>query len=167
MKLLQKPPRIKVLEAAGSLGDGRVRMVGADEALVTSSTGEREYHVKVVIENDSVIRAYSDDNGTLHRSYVGYPILAVLMMKGVLPVDNDVVKAMRGVPWKELNERYGRYSVVEGIVVNRAEKMGVSRSVIDDYVNLIMKKLGLLKIYFDEDLAPKPPRPARPSRSSP
>lgn len=152
LRLLSKPPRIKVLEAAGCIGDGRVRLIDENRAVITSSRGEKEYKVVVVPEKDGSIRAYSNDNGTALRGYVGYPILAVMMLKGILPIDNEVVKAMAGVPWKDLNERYGKYSVVENIVLDRAERMGFNKNAIVDYMNIVMKKLSVLKVYYDESL---------------
>jgi len=152
-KLLQLPPRIKVLEAIGSIGDNRVRVISNTEAIVVSSTGEREYRVVVVRESENAYRVYSNDNGTLYRGYVGYPIIAFLMIKGVIPVDRDVMRAMTGIPWKELNEKYKKYAVVENIVVSRAERMGVSRKVVDDYINFVLKKLSTLKLFFDETLS--------------
>ena len=153
MKLLSKPPRIKVLEAAGAIGDNRVLVLSSSRAIVKSSMGDREYRVALVGGLGRVYRAYSDDNGTIHKSYIGYPILAFMMKINVLPIDNDVVRAMTNIPWKELNERYKKYSIVENIVLSRAEKLGVSRGVVDDYVNIVFKKLGLIKVYFDEMLA--------------
>jgi len=153
MKLLSKPPRIKVLEAAGAIGDNRVLVLSSSRAIVKSSMGDREYRVALVGGPGGVYRAYSDDNGTIHKSYIGYPILAFMMKINVLPVDNDVVRAMTNIPWKELNERYKKYSIVENIVLSRAEKLGVPRGVVDDYVNIVFKKLGLIKVYFDETLA--------------
>ncbi|MEM4490177.1 MAG: hypothetical protein QXV99_04605 [Desulfurococcaceae archaeon] len=153
MKLLSKPPRIKVLEAIGAVGDERVSILSDIEASVVSSMGDKEYKVVVINEGNQVFRVYSNDNGTIYRGYVGYPILAFMMVKDILPVDGEVLKAMTNIPWKELNERYQKYSIVENIVLTRAEKMGVSRQIIDDYVNLVFKKLGLMKILFDESLA--------------
>lgn len=153
IKPLSKPPRIKVLEAAGAVGDNRIRVLSSTSATVGSSLGDREYKVVLIEESMGVYRAYSNDNGTLHRGYVGYPILAFMIVKNILPVDNDVIRAMTGIPWKELNERYQKYAIVENIVISRAERLGVPRSVIDDYINVVFKKLGLMKIYFDESLA--------------
>ncbi|MEM0246775.1 MAG: hypothetical protein QXH02_06090 [Desulfurococcaceae archaeon] len=153
MKLLLKPPRIKVLEAAGAIGDGRILIVSNSKAIVRSSMGDREYKVVLVPGDSGTYRVYSNDNGTIHRGYVGYPVLAFMMKTGILPVDNDVVRAMTNIPWKELNERYQKYSIVESIVISRAEKLGVSRNIIDDYINIVFKKLGLMKVYFDESLA--------------
>jgi len=152
-KLLQLPPRIKVLEAIGSIGDSRVRVISDTEASVVSSTGEREYRVVVIRESESTYRVYSNDNGTLYRGYIGYPIIAFLMVKGVIPIDKDVMRAMTGIPWKELNEKYKKYAIVENIVVSRAERMGVSRKVVDDYINFVLKKLSTLKLFFDETLS--------------
>ncbi|MEM1695090.1 MAG: hypothetical protein QXS14_04190 [Desulfurococcaceae archaeon] len=153
IKPLSKPPRIKVLEAAGAVGDNRIKVLSSTSAAVGSSLGDREYKVVLIEESMGMYRAYSNDNGTLHRGYVGYPILAFMIVKNILPVDNDVIRAMTGIPWKELNERYQKYAIVENIVISRAERLGVPRSVIDDYINVVFKKLGLMKIYFDESLA--------------
>jgi len=152
LKLLSKPPRIKVLEAIGAVGDGRIRMVGANKALVTSSTGEKEYMVVAVKEGADTFRVFSNDNGTVFKSYIGYPIISLLILVGELPLDNTIAKALSGIPWKELNEKYQKYVVVENIVISRAERLGVPRTTIDEYVNIVYKKLGLIKVYFDESL---------------
>ena len=152
LKLLSKPPRIKVLEAIGAVGDGRIRMVGANKALVTSSTGEKEYTVVAVKEGADTFRVFSNDNGTVFKSYIGYPIISLLILMGELPLDNTIAKALSGIPWKELNEKYQKYAVVENIVISRAERLGVPRTTIDEYVNIVYKKLGLKKVYFDESL---------------
>ncbi|MEM4769821.1 MAG: hypothetical protein QW205_03125, partial [Desulfurococcaceae archaeon] len=125
IKPLSKPPRIKVLEAAGAVGDNRIRVLSSTSATVGSSLGDREYKVVLIEESMGMYRAYSNDNGTLHRGYVGYPILAFMIVKNILPVDNDVIRAMTGIPWKELNERYQKYAIVENIVISRAERLGV------------------------------------------
>lgn len=153
MKVLSKPPRIKVLEAIGAVGDERVSILSEVKASVKSSMGDREYKVVVINEGNQAFRVYSNDNGTIYRGYIGYPILAFMMVKDILPIDGEVLKAMTNIPWKELNERYQKYSIVENIVLSRAEKIGVSRQIIDDYVNLVFKKLGLMKVFFDELLA--------------
>ena len=152
-KLLRLPPRIKVLEAIGSIGDGRITVVNDREARVLSSLGDREYRVVIERLDSSKYRVYSSDNGTIYRGYIGYPIIAFLMLKGVIPIDRDVMKAMTGIPWKELNEKYKKYSIVERIVMDRAERMGVPRNIVNDYINIVMKKLRVMKLFFDEKLS--------------
>ncbi|MGB9827700.1 MAG: hypothetical protein ACPLSM_04200 [Thermosphaera sp.] len=152
LKLLSKPPRIKVLEAVGAIGDGRIKLVGVNKAFVRSSTGEKEYTVVIVKDGVDTFRVFSNDNGTIFKNYIGYPIISLLILMGELPLDNTIAKALSGVPWKELNEKYQKYAVVENIVVSRAERLGVPRTTIDEYVNIVYKKLGLIKVYFDESL---------------
>ena len=152
IRLLRKPPRIKVLEAIGSIGDERIKVLDDNRAQVVSSRGDKLYKVVLVEKGDNVFHVYSNDNGTIYRGYIGYPIIAFMMVKGIIPIDKEVMKAMSGVPWKDLNERYKKYSIVENIVLSRAERMGVSRDIIMDYINIVMKKLGLLKVFFDEEL---------------
>ncbi len=153
LRLLRKPPRIKILEAIGSIGDERIKILDDKKAQVVSSRGDKVYKVVLVEKGDNVFHTYSNDNGTIYRGYIGYPIIAFMMVKGIIPIDKEVMKAMSGVPWKDLNERYKKYSIVENIVLSRAERMGVSRDIIMDYINIVMKKLGLLKVFFDEELS--------------
>ncbi|MCD6300626.1 MAG: hypothetical protein J7L82_00975 [Staphylothermus sp.] len=152
LRLLRKPPRIKILEAIGSIGDERIKVLDDNKAQVVSSRGDKVYKVVLVEKENNVFHTYSNDNGTIYREYIGYPIIAFMMVKGIIPIDREVMKAVTGVPWKDLNERYKKYSIVENIVLSRAERMGVSREIIMDYINIVMKKLGLLKVFFDEEL---------------
>jgi hypothetical protein len=144
---LSLPPRIKVLEALGSIADGRVKLVGDREAVVVSSMGDRQYAVYVDAEKGE---AFSDDNGTRFRGYVGYPIIAVLMLKGVLPYEERFAKALAGLPWKELNERFKKYAVVEGIVKRRAREKGVDPKELDAYVSSVLKRLAELRLRYVE-----------------
>ncbi|ABU82365.1 hypothetical protein [Ignicoccus hospitalis] len=137
MKPLRLPPKIKVLEALGALADGRVRL-GDGRAEVVSSEGDRVYEVCVDLERGL---ADSTDNGTKFRGYVGYPIIAVLMALGALPFDREVAEALRGVPWRKLNEKYKKYSKVMEVVLEEAEKKGVSRERVLSLVDEVMKKL--------------------------
>ncbi|AWR98938.1 hypothetical protein [Metallosphaera hakonensis] len=140
---LKQPPRIKVLEALGAIADGRVVRSG-DHYLVTSSEGDRQYTVKVDGNNVS-----SDDNGTKFRNYVGYPIISVLMLEGRIPYDEEIAMALKGLPWRRLNEEMKNYSLVEEKVLKKAEEKGISRQRIEEFVNRVMenvRKLGLNKV---------------------
>lgn len=152
MKLLTKPPRIKVLEAAGSIGDERIKVISPKYAQVLSSERDKVYDVVVVRKSEDTFIVYSNDNGTIHRGYVGYPIIAFMILLGYLPLDNQVNAALAGIPWKELNTKYKNYAMVESIAISRAERAGVPRSIIDEYVNIVMKKLSLYKFYFSEEV---------------
>lgn len=75
------------------------------------------------------------------------------MLNNVLPIDKDIMEALKGIRWRELNAKYKNYSIVENIVLEQCEKKGVKRTVVLDYVNIVLKKLNLIKVYFDENLS--------------
>ncbi|AEM39473.1 hypothetical protein Pyrfu_1616 [Pyrolobus fumarii 1A] len=145
MPTLRLPPRIKVLEALGAIADGRVECVN-DKcvfARVASSEGDRVYRVYVDVEKGV---AYSDDNGTRLRGYVGYPLIAVLMLQGVLPFDERLSEALKGVPWRRLNEKYKRYAIVEDVVKRIASERGVKPEEIERFLHRVMEKLRSLRL---------------------
>jgi len=108
------PPKIKVLEALGAIADGRVS-VENDKARVSSSTGEKNY--TVIFQPPDRIK--SDDNGSVFKGYLGYPAIAFLMLKGLLPYDEQLAEKLKGIPWKELNEKYKDYRKVEFIILKQ------------------------------------------------
>jgi len=142
VQLLAKPPRIKVLEALGAIADGRVRRVSDKEFEVVSSEGDRVY--KVVIEGAKVD---STDNGTVYRGYVGYPIIAALMILGQLPYDERIAEALKGIDWRKLNEEMKAYWKVERLVLTLAERRGVKREEIEKLVNEVLDRLEELHLY--------------------
>ena len=147
MIYLNLPPRIKVLEAIGAIADGRVRVIDDKSCKVYSSLRDKEYSVFVDLEKGL---AYSDDNGTKYRNYIGYPIIAFLMIKEVLPYNEKIAKALQGISWKTLNEKYKKYSIVEKIVKGIAKERGVSESEIDLFISNVMSRLRMLKLRKSE-----------------
>ena len=145
MVWLRAPPRIKVLEALGAIVDGRVELASKDKkfARVRSSLGDRVYTVYVDVVKGE---AYSDDNGTRYRGYIGYPIISLLMLQGALPFDQEIAEALKGIPWKELNEKYKKYTVVEKIVLSEAEKRGVKPDKVREFVDKVYRELKRIKL---------------------
>lgn len=162
MRKLRRPPRIKVLEASGAIGDGRVHILDESEggafARVRSSDASREYVVVVRKSGSTAFRVYSDDNGTKYRGYVGYPIIAVMMLLGFLPRDNYVEKALSGIPWKELNEKFKKYELVERFIREKLANT-IDWSIIEDFRRRVLGVLGRYNIYLDPTLAGKPATP--------
>ncbi|HTX70343.1 MAG TPA: hypothetical protein VMH50_14540 [Thermoleophilia bacterium] len=105
MTAWQLPPRAKVFEAFTAVADGRVRLTGPGSATVTSSGGDRTYDVEWG-EDDRTIAA--NDNASYWQGYLGYPAIAVLLLRGELHAGEDVVQALAGVAWHDLNKRFKR-----------------------------------------------------------
>lgn len=94
------PPVEKVFEAWTAIVDNRIKIY-ENHADVESSDGTKGYVVKFDGNTFS-----SDDNATYWRGYAGYPVLALLMKKGILPFDREEADLWRDVNWKEINTRY-------------------------------------------------------------
>ncbi len=99
---MKLPPGEKILEAYTALADGRVTM-HENHAEVMSSDGKKTYTVEW--EGDTFA---STDSATYWQSYPGYPVIAVLIRLGRIPADERLMAAMKGIPWKKLNERFKR-----------------------------------------------------------
>ncbi len=152
---LKMPPKIKILEAAGAIADGRITIEKANDetiiAKVISSEKDKTYKVIIKKANDDYI-VYSDDNGTKLRGYIGYPIISVMMLTGLLSRDQNVEDALKEIEWRKLNETYKKYYVVEEIVLKKAEPK-LPRSYILDFRNNILNELEKIKVFYDENLS--------------
>ena len=96
------PPLQKIYEAWSALADGRVEME-EDTAEVTSSNDTKHYTVSWSGDVYS-----SDDNASYWQGYAGYPVLAVLMKQGKLPLADALVPRFAHIDWNALNKKYKR-----------------------------------------------------------
>jgi hypothetical protein len=107
MAAWKMPPPIKVYEALGAIGDGRVRAArggGASHAWdVVSSDRGKTYRVEISADGHEIS---SNDNASYWQGYLGYPAIAVLIARGTLSASAGATRALAGIPWKELNRRF-------------------------------------------------------------
>ena len=105
---------IKIYEALGAVADGRVEMgdkerpspEGKDSpcrAKVYSSSRKKFYHV---IYDPAASAIMTNDNGSYWQGYLGYPAIAYLLMIGVLPYDSARTELLKGIAWKEINQKF-------------------------------------------------------------
>ena len=99
---MKLPPKEKIYEAYSAIADGRTEL-HEDHAIVRSSDNLKEY----IVNWDGDTFA-SSDNATYWQGYPGYPVLAVLLLKGRLTFDEKIIKGMKNIPWKKLNDQYKR-----------------------------------------------------------
>jgi hypothetical protein len=107
VKKWEMPPVIKVYEAMGAIGDGRVRAADKTTAPVVwdvvSSDGTKTYRVEISADGREIS---SNDNASYWQGYLGYPAIAVLLARGTLRASAEATRALAGIPWKELNRRF-------------------------------------------------------------
>ena len=141
---LAQPPRIKFLEALGTIADRRITLLNQNEALVKSSEGDRIYKVYLDTENEI---ADSDDNGTKYRNYIGYPIIAMLIKQGKLPYDEELAEALKGIKWRTINEKYKSYRKVEQVIKQQLKEKGIPPERIDNYIKQTQNQLTKYKLH--------------------
>ena len=138
------PPAAKVYEALSAVAEGRVHLAGAGRAEVVSSGRERSYSVAW---SDDMRTVSANDNASYWQGYLGYPIVAVLIARGVIRVDETVVAVLAGVPWHELNARFKRdYTAAVEHVLTTLEERGVDRRPIVTAVDAVMAQLATLEL---------------------
>ncbi len=105
VKKWQMPPPIKVYEAIGAIGDGRVRAIDDAQNVweVVSSDSAKKYRVEISADGREIS---SNDNASYWQGYLGYPAIAVLIARGKLHASAETTRMLAGIPWKELNRRF-------------------------------------------------------------
>lgn len=140
------PPVIKIYEAIGAVADGRVT-INDNEGRVYSSSGNKHYDVSYSPEDNTIM---SNDNGSYWQGYLGYPSIAFLIQKRVLPYNESLGQLLEGVPWKDLNQKYKNdfpktlSHIMEGI--DDPEQKSLKAFVEDIEKQVSQMELGLLGI---------------------
>ncbi|MDB5179342.1 MAG: hypothetical protein JWN01_1285 [Patescibacteria group bacterium] len=144
----EHPPIIKVYEALGAIGDGRVALDG-NTAKVYSSSGNKYYQVAYDPDSNSIT---SNDNGSYWVGYLGYPSISFLLLKGIIGYEPAAARLLKGIAWKDINTRFKNdFDKTEAHIRNQltAEHDRRGLELLDGELDRITKdinKLGLLKL---------------------
>ncbi len=136
------PPPIKIYEALGAIGDGRVRLEDEHHALVESSEGDKTYEVEIA---DDGREMSSNDSASYWQGYLGYPAIAVLLIRGLYRPPANVIDALAGIQWKEINRRFKNdYAKTLAEVNKTVEASGHDPDAVASEVESIMDALRKL-----------------------
>lgn len=135
------PPIEKIHEAYGAIADKRI-VLKEKEAEVTSSDLSKKYLVKWEGEVYS-----SNDNASYWQGYLGYPIIAVLMLQGKLSLDCEIAEYFKGIDWKKRNmEQKNKYSEVVKQIMEELKQAGVNCNKISIEIDKVYKEIQQLAI---------------------
>ncbi len=98
---MKQPPIAKLYEAYSAIADQRVQQLDETHWQITSSDNAQHY---TVISSDDAQTFSSNDNATYWQGYAGYPILAVWLTLGILPINQQVLPAFEKINWHARNE---------------------------------------------------------------
>lgn len=138
------PPKPKIYEALTAVADGRVKLKGNETAEVLSSDGTKTYNVEWSADLRGIT---SNDNASYWQRYIGYPIVAVLMVLGRLDFDRRVAQALSGIAWKQMNRKFRNdyEKAVESVLLNLDLEPGLRRTVVSE-VDKIFNQLETLDL---------------------
>lgn len=141
-------PVEKIYEALSAIADNRVKFITEEGCLmptaqgvakVTSSDGKKTYTVTWQGEDYT-----SNDNATYWQGYAGYPVIAVLMLQGRLPLDRNIAELFKDINWTELNASHKRdYAAALDEVMLQHH---IDRSAVDGVVQETYSLLGALPV---------------------
>ncbi len=137
------PPIIKIYEALGSVADNRVE-ISENAGKVFSSSGNKYYTIAYDPEARAIM---SNDNASFWKGYLGYPSIAFLMKTGVLPYDASVAELLKGVVWKDINQKFKNDfdKTLEYILSSKTE---VQKKVLREFVSMINDEITKLDLHL-------------------
>ena len=156
MSTWKSPPKAKIYEALSAVAGGRVTLMGGEKAEVVSSDGTKTYHVEWSPDLNQIT---SNDNASYWQGYMGYPIIAVLMVLGRLEYRTEVADFLAGVRWKQMNRQFRNdYTKAIDSVLDALEAKGTPRQTVVAEVDRILAQIEELELE-------KLPRRKRPPKS--
>jgi hypothetical protein len=137
------PPKIKIYEALGCIGDKRIDILGST-AKVFSSSKQKFYSVIYDEKTNSIM---SDDNGSYWQGYLGYPSIAFLILKGKITFNEKFAEALKGVRWKDLNTKFkSDYKKTGEFVLEKVKEKGIKPEEFQKEIGNILQQIKNLNI---------------------
>lgn len=135
------PSVTKIYEALGAVADDRIEVLG-NKAKVYSSSRNKFYDVTY---NPAAQEIMSNDNSSYWKGDLGYPSISFLMKIGVLPYEENLGIILKGIPWKDINQKFKNDfdKALESVLSSKTEKERVDLSAFVQKVDAEIKNLDL------------------------
>lgn len=138
---VKMPPIEKIHEAYSAIADGRITM-RESEADVVSSDLSKTYLVKWNKETYS-----SNDNASYWKGYLGYPLIAVLMLQGKLPLDEETAAHFKGINWKKRNTAHkNKFAEAVKELMDEWKESGIDCAKINEEIDRVYKEIEKLTV---------------------
>jgi hypothetical protein len=135
------PSITKIYEALGAVADDRVE-VSENTGKVYSSSRKKYYDISYDSTTDSIM---SNDNSSYWTGDLGYPSIAFLMKNGVLSYDSDIASLLKGIAWKEINQKF-KNDFDKALDFVLSSKTEDERKNLSDFVSKVDKEIKKLKL---------------------
>jgi len=139
--MIKLPPIEKIPEAYSAIADNRIVMSDTS-ASVDSSDNAKRY---TVTWEDNIYT--SNDNASIWQGYAGYPMIAVLMLQGKLPLDRVIASYFKGINWKALNTKHkNKYDKAVAEILDSLKEKGIDTDAIHVEINKVYDSIRTLEI---------------------
>jgi hypothetical protein len=139
------PSQTKMYEALGAVADGRIEVSG-NAGKCYSSSGNKFYNITFDPNSNAIM---SNDNTSYWTGELGYPAVAYLLSIGVLEYKPDLGELLKGIAWKDINQKYKNdfkaalvYILKDLTMKNRKELHEYTSSLVESIKNLDLQQLG-------------------------
>jgi len=149
------PPHIsKIYEALTAIADDRIKLMSDNSASVTSSSRGKSYTVAFDPQTNSIT---SNDNTAFYTGSVSYPMVALLMYKGIVNYNHSLLSPLSNIVWKDIMQKY-KNDYDKGIeyVLSELSTKEIDIIEIRLEIDAIYKKVCALKL---KKLQPRLPPP--------
>jgi len=139
------PPKIKIYEALGAIGDDRIHVTG-NTARVYSSSGNKFYTVTYDPEKQAIM---ANDNGSYWQGDLGYPAIAYLIKTGRITHDPQYAEALKSIQWKDINTKFKNDFEKTAAYINEVlAKKGIDRTEFQREIMAISQQIEILDLSF-------------------
>lgn len=147
MKWKTPPDNHIVYEALTALADKRLEVINDHEAHCYSSSGRKYYAITYDPQTHAIM---SNDNMAYYIGQVSYPMIAFLMMKGEISYDYRLLECLKGIPWKDINQKFlNQWEKSVGYVLAQLKERCIDTAYVQDEVAkifAIVQKLDLTQL---------------------
>ena len=136
-------------EALGAVADSRIEVSG-NTGKCYSSSGNKYYDITFDPKSNAIM---SNDNTSYWTGELGYPAIAFLLKKGVLEYRAELAKLLKGVAWKDINQKFKNdfdaaleYILSDMDTNNKDDLEQYTQLLVEEVNKLNLKKLGELVV---------------------
>jgi hypothetical protein len=144
--MIWKPARDvhTVYEALSAIADGRFVLSNETTAQCSSSSKNKFYTIEFDETTNSII---SNDNMAYYVGEVSYPMVAMLLEKGVIKYNKDILVHLKNIKWKEINKK-NKNDYMKSVreVLESLSLKGVDTNHIDTEANAIYSQLSKIEL---------------------
>lgn len=136
------PPKIKIYEALGCIGDKRIEIANNEGKVFSSSKGK---FYSITYDGKDAIMC--NDNASYWVGYLSYPAIAFLMMKGKIRFNNKFAEELKDISWKDINVKFKNdYNKTEEYILSIVKKRGFDSSELGIEIENIFEQIKKLDL---------------------